>query len=420
MSSEELQPLLGMADLAAPEIALWQRIESEARRLFDLYGYEEVRTPLLERVTVFERSLGDATDVVQKEMYAFEDRGGRRVALRPEGTAGVMRFVASRGQEAQDARLYYLGPMFRGERPAAGRRRQFHQIGAEAVGGPAPAADAEMIALQVHLLQVLGLRGFQLHLNTRGLPEDRAVVAEGLRAALTPHRERLCEDCRRRLEQNVLRVLDCKQEGCRAIADGLPPVTSFMAEASRAYLEEVAGHLRALEIDVQLNPRLIRGLDYYVHTVWEITHPGLGAQDALAGGGRYRMDLSGRAVEGVGFAMGMERLVMAVQHDVGAAALPAPPAPVWLVSFGAAALRDNLKLAQVLRRRGVRCGLDLGGRSMKAQMRAAGRAGAALVVIRGDSELAKGTFLLKDMASGGQQEMDLPALLQRIAPAPTP
>lgn len=413
MAAEELQPIQGMSDLGPPEISAWQRLESQARAVLRAYAFDEVRTPILERASTFIRSLGDTTDVVQKEMYLFEDRGGRPLAVRPEGTAGVMRYVASLGQEAQDARLYYIGPMFRCERPQAGRRRQFHQLGAEMIGPPCAAADAEALALQVHLLSAWGLKDFAISINTRGLPEDRAAVQAGLAGALAPHVERLCEDCRRRMQANILRVLDCKNETCRAIVAGLPPVTSFMAPESRAYLDEVLRMLQVLGIAVRVNPALVRGLDYYVHTVWEISHPALGAQDAIAGGGRYRIALGDRAVEGVGFAIGLERALTAVQHDV-------PPAPaarrqlVWMVSLGGPAFEENFRLAQTLRLRGIPCGMDTGRRSMKAQMRAADRAGASFVVLRGDSEVEKGTFMLKDMAAGSQVELAMPELLERV------
>lgn len=405
-----------MADLALPEIRLWQWVESKARSVFSLYGFGEIRTPILEKASVFLRSLGDTTDVVQKEMYLFEDRGGRKVAVRPEGTASVMRYVAMKGQDAQDARLYYIGPMFRCERPQAGRKRQFHQIGAEAIGAASPASDAEIIALQVHFLRELGLGGATIRINTLGTPEDRSAVTAGLRAALVPQSERLCEDCRRRLDTNVLRTLDCKNETCRAILDALPPVTDWMAEASRAYFAEVQNLLRGLGIDFAVSPALVRGFDYYMHTVWEIAHPALGAQDALCGGGRYRIEMGGRSVEGVGYAMGFERLIMAIEKENPAAVADRGPAPVWLVSFGPAALAENLKLMQMLRLRGIRVGMDLSGRSMKAQMRAAGREGAQFVVIRGDQELADGTFQFKDMQAGTQISLALPELLDRLGP----
>jgi histidyl-tRNA synthetase len=413
MGAEEFQALQGMSDLGPPEIHLWQDVEAGARRIFSLYGFEEIRTPILERTSLFQRSLGETTEVVQKEMYAFEDRGGREICLRPEGTAGVMRYIASLGQEGQSSRVFYLGPMFRAERPQAGRKRQFHQIGAEAIGPALPAADAEMIALQVHLLQSWGLRGFRVQVNTRGLAEDQKNVVAGLRRVLEPRLAELGVEDQRRFQTNVLRVLDTKDEQSLKVVRELPPITQFMAESTRDYLEQVRAVLAKLEIQVELNPLLIRGLDYYVHTVWEITHAALGAQDALSGGGRYRIHLGDREVEGVGFAMGMERLITALQSDRAGEETGREPL-VWIVSLGERALVDNIRLAQSLRRREVRCGMDLAGRSMKAQMRAADRAGAARVIIRGDSEMEKGTFVLKDMAAGGQQEMTMPELIERL------
>ena len=416
MADEELQPIKGMSDLGPPDIQLWQQLESSARDVLQLYGFQEVRTPIVEKASVFIRSLGDGTDVVQKEMYTLTSRDGKeQYAIRPEGTAGVMRYVASLGQEAQDARLYYLGPMFRGERPQKGRRRQFHQLGVEAIGPASPAADAEVIALHAHLLRAWGLKDFRISLNTRGIPADRVAVQQGLAAALAPHADQLCEDCRRRLQTNVLRVLDCKNETCRAIVAAVPPVTAFMAPESRAYLDEVVRLLRVLELEVHVNPALVRGLDYYLHTVWEISHPALGAQDAIAGGGRYGLQFGGREVEGVGFAIGLERAIMAVQHDVPAAP-PERRRAAWIVSLGDRAFQENLRLVQTLRQHGVACGMDLGRRSMKAQMRAADRSRSALVVVRGDSELDKGTFMLKDLATGQQVEVDMPELMERLRP----
>ncbi len=414
MSDAELQPPPGMADLCAPEIFLWQRVEEVARQLLVRYGFLEVRTPLLERASLFVRAIGEATDVVQKEMYLLQDRGGREMALRPEGTAGVMRWVASGGSDRAEARLYYMGPMFRAERPQAGRRRQFHQIGVEALGPASPAADAECIALQVHLLQAAGLEGFALRINTRGVPADGPSVVAGIRTGLGGRSDALCEDCRRRLAVNPLRVLDCKVPQCRAVADTLPPVTEFMGEGSRRYFDEVLRLLHLLDIPVAHDPRLVRGLDYYVHTIWEITHPALGAQDAVAGGGRYRMQLGGRELEGVGFAIGLERLVLALQKYGVRPDESAVRPRVWIVAADAAQMGDLLVLLQALRRRGVAAGMDLAGRSLKAQMRAANRAGAAWAVIRGAAEAEKGVFILKNMSTGTQEVMDLAELVQRL------
>lgn len=413
MASSSLKPLQGMTDLRAPEISRWQSVEETARRVMALYGYTEIRTPILERAELFVHATGDTTDIVQKEMYRFEDKGGRDLALRPEGTPGVMRALAAAGPDMQDARVYYLGPMFRRERPQAGRKRQFHQLGTEALGEPNPTADAECIALQLHALSEWGLEGYQLELNTRGSGDDQVRVADGLRQALRPLGGELCDDCRRRLETNVLRVLDCKNPNCRATVEGLPPVTDFMCVESRDYLAEVTAVLQSLDIEPHLNPMLVRGLDYYEHTVWEITHSALGAQDALCGGGRYRITLGNREVCGVGFAMGLERVITALDAADIPAADPAG-LHVWVVTQHPSAFRENLVLAQALRRRGIRCGMDLSGRNLKKQMRSANRSGAPWAVIRGEQEMEEGIFQLKDMQEGVQEALEMPELIERL------
>ena len=405
MASPEFQPLQGMSDIHAPEIYLWRMIEERARELFSSYGYEELRTPVLERLSVFQRSIGDTTDVVQKEMYAFTDRGGREVALCPEGTAGTIRHLAGRGEEGLSARVFYMAPMFRCERPQAGRKRQFHQIGVEATGEPNPFADAECIALQQQLLEAWGLTGSSIQVSTRGMPSDRRAVEEGLRSALKPHQHALCEDCQRRIDENVLRVIDCKNEACAKIVDEIPPAVDFMGDASRQYLNKVVEILKGMEIPVDINPRLVRGLDYYVHTVWEITHAALGAQNAIAGGGRYEITLDRKSIPGVGFAMGIERVITALEASGITADQFEPGGGMWLVSLGENALMDNMKLARQLRDKGVRCGMELGDKSMKAQLRKANRAGAETVIIRGEDELARGVVVVKDMNEGSQKEV---------------
>ena len=416
------QPVQGMSDIAAPEVQLWQRLEQLARAVMVRYGFEELRTPVVEFEAVFTRSLGETTDVVQKEMYAFE-KGGRRLCLRPEGTAGVMRHAAGLGAaETDGARWYYIGPMFRSERPQAGRKRQFHQCGVECLEPPSPLVDAEILALQVDLLRTWGLGDCEVRLNTRGESGGQMQVAEGLRAALAPREAELCEDCRRRIAENVLRVLDCKNEACQAIVATLPPPTDFMSAASRAYLAQVAGHLDALGVKYRVDPLLVRGLDYYEHTVWEIASTALGAQNAVAGGGRYRMQLGDRELVGVGFAIGLERVVGVLQALGRAdALLAAPPKLVWLVGLGDEAMKQNLALMQRLRAANVVCRMAPGG-SMKSQMRAANKSGAAWAVIRGDDELTQGVAALKDMVAGTQETVPiqtLPGVLAaKIADAP--
>ena len=403
MGTDAFQPVQGMSDFEAPEVCLWRALEASAREVFERYGYEDLRTLVVEPLGIYLHSLGETSDVVTKEMYNFEDRGGRRLALRPEGTAGVIRCLAGKGAEGLQARVYYLGPMFRCERTQKGRKRQFHQAGVEATGAPNPRVDAECIALQVALLEAMGLKGARVRLNTQGAPDERKTVADGLRAALEPVREQLCEDCARRIDRNVLRVLDCKQEACRKIVEKIPAPVTFMREESRTYFEKVRTTLEALGLDAEQDAKLVRGLDYYAHTVWELTHDALGAQNALAGGGRYEITFEGKTVPGVGFAVGMERVIDALRAEGVRDEDRAPSGGVWLVSLGESALDANMELACRLRRAGIRCGMELEPKSMKAQMRKAGRWRAAHAVIRGEDELRDGTAVIKDLSTGEQR-----------------
>jgi len=414
MSSSSFQPLQGMSDITAPDVYFWQMIEERAREVFARYRFQEIRTPILEKTALFTHSLGDTTDVVTKEMYSLQDRGGRNLSLRPEGTAGTVRSMAAGGEATANARSYYMGPMFRCERPQAGRKRQFHQIGVEAIGAPNPRADAEVIALQLHLLSEWGLDGAKIRLNTIGLPEDRAAVLEGIREAIRPRLSELPEEAQQRFETNVLRLLDSKDEAVQKVIADVPPVIEFMSADSRAYLETVIETLRTLEIDVEIDPSLVRGLDYYVHTVWEVVHGGLGAQNALSGGGRYRIQIGNKTIDGVGFAMGVERMIAALQATGVTVDQFAPKPAVFIVSLGEEALKENMLLAQRLRQRGVACEMELTSRKVKAQMKRANREGAELVIIRGDTELEKGIFVLKDMKEGTQREVELPELMELL------
>lgn len=413
------EPLPGTTDLWEPELRDWLCLESAARDIFPRYGYGEVRTPIFERTEVFVRSIGDDTDVVQKEMYTFEDRGGRSLTLRPEGTAGTIRAIANRGlSEGEQLRVFYLGPMFRGERPAAGRRRQFHQVGVEAVGGADPVLDAEAIAMLMHYLEAVGITGGRLLLNTRGVAEDRAAVAAALRRHFEPHVQAMCPDCQRRVTANVARVLDCKNPACQELVNSAPRMVDLVGEESRRFFAAVCRALDGLRVPYEVAPRLVRGLDYYVHTVFEIVHGGLGAQDALAGGGRYRITLPGaRApLDGVGFAAGMERLLMA-RESLGLKAAPRNAADVVIVALGEEAGVPALELAQHIRRSvpGMRVLAGSGTRSLKAQMRAANRAGARWALILGSNELASGTVVCKDMAASQQETIPRAGLLDWLA-----
>ncbi|WFB35651.1 histidine--tRNA ligase [Kiritimatiellota bacterium B12222] len=399
------QSLQGMTDIEFPEVNIWQTLESRAREVMLQYDFKEIRTPIVEMTSVYLHSLGDTSEIVQKQMYAFETRGGKQVCLRPEGTAGVMRYVSNNMQELQDARLYYMGPMFRAERPQAGRKRQFHQLGVECIGGASARQDAEVIALQDSLFKAWELDGVVFQLNTRGSSEDFPKILDGLRSELMPSTDDLCEDCRRRMDNNVLRVLDCKNPGCKTVVEGLSPITTWMAPESVAYFEEVLATLDTFGVSYVVNPLLVRGLDYYQHSIWEVTSDRLGAQDALSGGGRYQMKANGKTIEGVGFGIGMERALMALAKEVedkfSAEALPL----VMLVGQNEEAQAANLPLIVQLRELGYRVRMDLNGKSMKAQMKAAGRQQARWVLIRGESELEAQTIQIRDMESGEQREV---------------
>ena len=402
-------PLPGTSDIFPAEVGAWRFLEDTARSVFARYNYGELRTPIFEATEVFQRGLGDETEVVQKEMYTFLDRGGRSVTLRPEGTAGAMRALLNTDVlNGVEQRVFYIGPMFRGERPSAGRRRQFHQIGVENVGRAAPELDAEAIAMLLSFLEELGITGATLKLNTRGVASDRPAAAEALKEYFSKHIDSLCEDCRKRLEGNVWRILDCKVDTCRDIIADVPDYAGMFSAESRAYFQEVCKRLDWLGIKYEIDPFLVRGLDYYVHTVFEITHPGLGAQNAIAGGGRYELTLPGESkpVIGVGFAAGMERLLM-VRESLN---LPAngneeEPKCVFIAALGDAAEEFKFKFAHELRQAGIVAATELAGKSMKAQMRAANRANAACAVIVGDEELAKEVAVLKDLTASEQKEV---------------
>jgi histidyl-tRNA synthetase len=413
-------PPPGTADIFPAEAQRWQQLERAAAEVFSRYGYGELRTPIFEYTEVFQRGLGDDTEVVQKEMYTFLDRGGRSLTLRPEGTAGVMRALLNTDvKNGVEQRVYYHGPMFRGERPAAGRRRQFHQIGVENAGRCAPELDAECIAMLMHFLEELGITGAELKINTRGVEADRGPAGELLREYFSANADALCPDCSVRLRKNIWRILDCKQTACRQIIDGAPDYLEKFTAESRAYFDQVTAALDALGTPYVIDRHLVRGLDYYVHTVFEITHPGLGAQNAIAGGGRYELFLPGESkpIQGVGFAAGIERLLMVQDALGGASVEPAAP-PVFLVSLGESAKVENLKLAGLLRRAGVNVALEFEAKSMKAQMRGANRVGAEIAVIRGESELTDNTLIIKNMQSGEQRKIsaaDLPEMMKMFS-----
>lgn len=409
----------GTKDLAGDEARQWEKLESAASAVFTRFGYEPIRTPVMEPYALFSRSVGEVTDIVQKEMYRFTDRSGDELALRPEGTAGVVRAYLENhlSQERPVRKLYYAGPMFRAERPQAGRLRQFHQIGAEVFGSASPYTDAETMAVLAELLKAAGITKFRFEINNLGSAADRAVFGGVLQDFFKGREAGLCEVCRTRLGKNVFRVLDCKNEACRALIAGAPLVSDHVSPESKAAFLKVQELLTDLQLDWSHNPRIVRGLDYYTHTVFEVKHSGLGAQDALGAGGRYDglvQSLGGPATPAVGFAVGVERLFMAAAAEAsealqaGAAPAEAPRSGVAIAALGDDALRGAFAIAHRLRLAGVVCQMDLDGRSLKAQMRQADRSRARYALVLGSNELAKGAAAVKDLSSSDAPQTEVP------------
>ncbi|MGY2977554.1 histidine--tRNA ligase [Thermostichus sp. OS-CIW-31] len=415
---EMIQAVRGTRDILPQEVRLWQQVEASAREILGRANYQEIRTPILELTELFARSIGSATDVVGKEMYSFSTRGEQEVSLRPENTAGVVRAYIQHGlQMAGDVqRLWYCGPMFRYERPQAGRQRQFHQLGVELLGSRDPRADAEVIALAWELLQAVGAENLSLRLNSLGDPQDRRAYRQALVDYLTPLREKLDPDSQERLTRNPLRILDSKDPRTREIAEGAPKLPDYLGPESRAFFEQVQDHLQMLDIPYQLDPYLVRGLDYYTHTAFEIVSPDLGSQSTVCGGGRYDglvEELGGPSTPAVGWAIGMERLVLLLQKKQG----EAPPAPVevYVISRGAKAEAQSLRIAQALRQAGFCTELDLSGSAFGKQFKRASRSGATWAVTLGDAEAVAGEVQLKHLPTGQQQTLLQADLVKYLA-----
>jgi histidyl-tRNA synthetase len=410
--SEIIQAVRGMNDVLPDDTAAWQQLERVAREVLADYGYREVRLPLLERTELFKRSIGEFTDIVEKEMYTFEDRGGDSLTLRPEATAGIVRACIGNGLlHNQRQKLWCMGPMFRYERPQKGRYRQFHQIDVEALGFPGPDVDAEIILLTARMWRRLGLRGLTLQLNSLGTPESRRDYRAQLVGYFQGHHDALDEDSRRRLDGNPLRILDSKNPALAAVIAGAPLITDHLDPESAAHFARLRAHLDAAGIAYVVNPRLVRGLDYYSRTVFEWVTTDLGAQDAVCSGGRYDglvAQLGGDPVPAIGWALGEERIVeiMRLQQLVTAEARP----DVYLVLAGAAAEALGLALAEKLRDAlpGLKVEANCGGGSFKSQMKRADRSGARYAVIVGDEEAARQVAALKSLRdAGGQREVAL-------------
>ncbi len=403
-------------DLKVADIHTWQRVEATARDILGRAAYREIRTPTFEATALFERGIGEATDVVGKEMYSFSDKGDRRCTLRPEGTAGVVRAYIQHSLYALGGvqRLWYTGPMFRYERPQKGRQRQFHQVGVEVLGSADPRADVEVIALATDMLQALGLQNLTFYLNSVGDRSDRARYREALVDYLTPYSAELDADSRDRLSRNPLRILDSKDPKTQAITESAPSILDYLGPDSKRHFDQVLAQLSALGIGFELNPRLVRGLDYYTHTAFEIQSSDLGAQATVCGGGRYDglvEELGGPATPAVGWAIGLERLTLLLE------ALQPPVAvspDIYLVSRGDLAEANALQLAQKLRHQGLAVELDLSGSAFGKQFKRADRSGAAVCLILGEDEAAQGTVQIKWLASGEQTSRSQASLLSDV------
>jgi histidyl-tRNA synthetase len=416
----KISVIKGFSDILPGEVEIWQAVEAKARQIFKAYNFSEIRIPIVEKTELFSRSIGETTDIVEKEMYTFEDRDSRsaeateitKLTLRPEGTAGVVRaYVESEMYKTEPVRkLYYMGPMFRRERPQRGRTRQFHQIGAEALGRSDPFIDAEILLLLSDFFSALSLTEPSLQINSLGDSECRPKYREKLLAFLKARQESLCDNCRRRIERNPLRALDCKEPGCIRATRDAPSILDSLCANCQEHFKTVQRLLRETNVQFTLNPRMVRGLDYYCRTTFEWTTKRLGAQGAVAAGGRYDglvQELGGPAIAGIGFALGVERLTMLLSMQE----TPAASGPSCYVAWVGEKARDwAFPLVQRLRQQGLSVEMEGDARSLKSQMRRADKLRAAAVLIVGDDELAKGKAVWRDMASKRQEEITLDSI----------
>jgi len=408
----------GTKDILPGVVEQWQQFECLVRDMCRRYNYREIRTPIFEHTELFQRGVGETTDIVEKEMYTFFDRGDRSVTLRPEGTAAVVRaFIEHKiYAEPQPTKLYYMGPMFRYDRPQAGRYRQFHQFGVEAIGAAGPAIDAEVIVLAVHMLEQLGLAGLQLFINSVGCPQCRPLYKTALQQFLQDKAARLCGDCQSRYDRNPLRILDCKNKECGELTQGAPAVVDCLCPECAAHFARLKSLLTGAGISYSVNPRLVRGLDYYTKTAFEIQYPPLGAQSAVCGGGRYDgliEQCGGEALPGIGFGMGIERVLLAVEKQ-GLVTQGAKPLDVFLAGMGDAACNAAFALLRQVRAAGLTAEMDYLGRSLKAQMKYAAKIPARFVAILGEEELAEQAVSLRNMNSGEQTKVPFEKLIETM------
>ena len=404
MSTPQFTALKGMQDILPPDTLLWQSIERTARDVFGAYGFQEIRLPVLESTGVFSRSIGEQTDIVEKEMYTFTDKGGRSVSLRPECTASVVRSYVENNLHSlpPPQKFYYSGPMFRYERPQSGRFRQFYQIGVEAFADPHPGMDAEVIAMLERFLGGIGLRGISFQINSIGCEQCRPGYRDALLNFFGEKKGRLCPDCIRRYDRNPLRILDCKVQRCREARAGAPAITDHLCQDCAKHFGKLKELLSLLGVSFTVNPEMVRGLDYYTRTAFEVTSEGLGSQNAVAAGGRYNRlvkEFGGPDTPAIGFAVGMERVV-ALLKNAGPPSRPVPAA--FIAALGEAAGDEALRIACLLRNKGVWVELGDAESSLKSQLRRADRLSARYVVIVGDEELRSGQLKWKNLSDASQ------------------
>lgn len=408
----------GTNDILPGEVEKWQFLEAQIRKICHDYGYKEIRMPIFEHTELFLRGVGDSTDIVEKEMYTFFDRGNRSITLRPEGTAPAVRAYLENKLYAgpQPVKLFYIGPMFRYDRPQAGRFRQFHQFGIEVFGSHDPAVDAEVMAMSMDFYGRLGLEDLELHLNSVGCPDCRPVLRQELQEFYRPHQGRLCKNCLQRFDKNPLRLLDCKESNCREIGAGAPDTINCLCQECSSHFDLVKKNLDMLGISYVLNRRLVRGLDYYTHTAFEIMAPEIGAQSSIGGGGRYNRLIEtcgGPPAPGIGFALGMERIIMAMDRQ-GYNVPVVTGVEVYVVTAGEIASLEAVKLLKRLRTAGISADKDYMGRSLKAQMKFAGKSGARYSLILGEEEINKGVVVIRDMNSGEQEPVASGSIIDHL------
>ena len=413
-----INALRGTKDILPDEISLWQRIEAIGRDIFNIYGYKEIRTPIIEEASLFIRSIGDATDIVQKEMYVFSDRGNRIIALRPEATASIARAYIENSlfQAGGIAKLFYIGPMFRSERPQQGRQRQFYQIGVEAIGSDNPFIDAEVIALSARFLERLGVKKFHVKLNSLGCQKDKIRVMEKHKESFRPYLEKLCETCKNRFDKNVLRIFDCKEDSCKSIAQNVEAESALCSDCA-GHFEKVKVGLNAIGIEYTVDNKIVRGLDYYTRTVFEITQESLGAKDAICAGGRYNnlvKELGGKDTPAIGFAFGMERLTLALDK-AREVKIVRCKVNTFVAVTGDALYNEAFKLLDSLRMAGISSEIDYDTKSLKAQMRKAEKLGAKFVVILGEEEFKNKKVVIRDMENSSQKEVVLEDIIKEYS-----